>query len=112
MGRNRTKNKLLEKYSNLEYFGEDVIWSSRVEKQMDKLPIYIIEKFYDWVCSIKRSGLSRVRMSPGLHDEPLKGDRLGQRSIRLNRAYRVIYVEVEGKFLKIIKVLEVNKHEY
>ena len=28
---------------------------------------------------------------PGYHDEPLKGHRAGQRSIRLSRAYRAIY---------------------
>ena len=28
----------------------------------------------------------------GFHDEPLRGQRHGQRSIRLNRAYRAIYV--------------------
>ncbi len=42
-------------------------------------------------------GLSEVRKIPGYHDEPLKGKRKGQRSIRLNIAYRAIYaINKEG----------------
>jgi hypothetical protein len=46
-----------------------------------------------------------------LHDEPLKGDRKGQRSIRLNQAYRAIYVVVSGA-AQFVRVEEVNKHRY
>jgi proteic killer suppression protein len=49
---------------------------------------------------------------PGFHDEPLKGDRKGQRSIRLNKAYRAIYIEGQRKEVHIISIIEVNKHEY
>lgn len=49
---------------------------------------------------------------PGYHDEPLKGKRVGQRSIRLNRAYRAIYEIDETGQVHFIEVLEVNKHEY
>jgi toxin HigB-1 len=48
----------------------------------------------------------------GFHDEPLKGDRKGQRSIRLNKAYRAIYTEGQRKEVRIISIIEVNKHEY
>lgn len=53
-----------------------------------------------------------VRRLPGFHDEPLKGQRQGQRSIRLNRAYRAIYVERHGGEIELVEVMEVNKHEY
>jgi len=46
------------------------------------------------------------------HNEPLKGDRKGQRSVRLNKAYRVIYEETESGNVVLIGVQEVNKHEY
>jgi proteic killer suppression protein len=46
------------------------------------------------------------------HDEPLKGDRQGQRSVRLNRAYRAIYVEREDDEVALVDVIEVNKHGY
>ena len=57
-------------------------------------------------------GISKVRTIPGFHDEPLKGNREGQRSIRLNKAYRAIYIENEKKEVTIISIIEVNKHDY
>jgi proteic killer suppression protein len=47
----------------------------------------------------------------GYHDEPLKGARAGQRSIRLSRAYRAIY-EVKGGTAKFVSIEEVSKHDY
>lgn len=54
----------------------------------------------------------RLKKVPGYHDEALKGKRSGQRSIRLSKAYRAIYVIDQGGKIEIVKVLEVNKHEY
>lgn len=48
---------------------------------------------------------------PGYHDEPLKGRRAGQRSIRLSRAYRAIY-EIRVDDVTFVSVEEVNKHDY
>ena len=53
-----------------------------------------------------------LRKLPGYHDEPLKGDRLGQRSIRLNKAYRAIYIQEKDGAINLIIIEEVNKHEY
>lgn len=53
---------------------------------------------------------------PGLHDEPLKRKRTGQRSVRLGRAYRAIYVvnqqTIELEVIGFAEVLEVHKHRY
>jgi toxin HigB-1 len=89
-----------------------VVWSSKVEKQLRKVPDYIAEKFRAWARAVEEDGLPTVRRLPGLHDEPLKGDRQGQRSIRLNRAYRAIYVERDDGEVELVEVIEVNKHEY
>lgn len=59
---------------------------------------------------MEEEGLREVRKRPGFHDEPLKGLRKGQRSVRLNQAYRLIYREVKGH-LEIL-LLEVSKHAY
>jgi toxin HigB-1 len=77
---------------------------------LDKLPLGIAKKFYDWVESVRISGIIEVRKSVGYHDETLLGKRHGQRSLRLNKAYRAIYVEREE--ITIIQVIEVNKHDY
>jgi len=57
-------------------------------------------------------GLEEVRKLSGYHDEPLKGERKGQRSVRLNRAYRVIYSEDKNGEIHIVNILEISKHEY
>ncbi len=63
-----------------------VVLGKGVTKQLDKLPDHIVRKFYAWVTVIELVGLNEVRKKPGFHDEPLKGRRKGQRSIRLNVA--------------------------
>lgn len=89
-----------------------VTWGKFVEKQLDRIPEVIVRKFRIWVALVEESGIREVRKLKGFHDEPLKGKRQGQRSVRLNRAYRAIYVEHNSGELELIEVLEVNKHEY
>lgn len=85
---------------------------SLVRKQLAKMPYYIVDKLHYWARSVERFGIYEVRKIPGFHDEPLMGRRMGQRSIRLSRAYRAIYTERDDGTLKIIQVIEVSKHEY
>ena len=89
-----------------------VTWGKGVEKQLDRIPQVIVRKFRFWVALVEESGIREVRKCKGFHDENLKGQRQGQRSVRLNRAYRAIYVERETGEVELIEVLEVNKHEY
>lgn len=83
-----------------------------VAKSLRKLPDFVIDKLNAWVRSVQNYGIREVRKVPGYHDEPLKGQRKGQRSIRLTKAYRAIYTEHSNGELEIILVEEVNKHEY
>ena len=89
-----------------------VFWRNAVEKQLDLVPEVIRRKFRLWVALVEESGIREVRKHKGFHDEPLKGTRRGQRSVRLNRAYRAIYVERETGTVELLEVLEVNKHDY
>lgn len=82
------------------------------EKRLKRLPVEIREALLVWAETIELHGIQAMRKSPGYHDEALKGDRLGQRSSRLNRAYRVIYIERDAGEIVIVGVLEVNKHDY
>ena len=83
-----------------------------MEKQLATIPSYLRDKFLAWALVVERVGMMEARRLPGYHDEPLKGERKGQRSIRLNRAYRAIYVELGGGEVQVVKVIEVNKHGY
>jgi len=49
------------------------------EKQLKKVPKYIKEAALAWAIAVETDGLQKVRQSPGYHDEPLKGERKGQR---------------------------------
>lgn len=86
--------------------------SKRAEKDLRNVPLNIQIKFRNWVRSILLEGLEEIRKRPGFHDEPLKGIRSGQRSIRLNKAYRAIYELKENGIIEFVHVIEVNKHEY
>ena len=81
------------------------------EKQLRKLPRHIVDNLLLWVAAVEHDGLEEVRKVPGYHDEPLVGERAGQRSIRLSRSYRAIY-EIKGDTVRFASVEEVNKHRY
>jgi proteic killer suppression protein len=83
-----------------------------VEKQLQKLPEFIVTKLRKWAEQVELHGINEIRKIPGFHDEPLKRIRYGQRSIRLSKGYRAIYRELADKSVRIIRVEEVNKHEY
>lgn len=60
------------------------VYSSKTfEKQLRKLPGQIKAAIAIWIESVEEDGLQEVRKLKGYHDEPLKGDRKGQRSVRL-----------------------------
>ena len=84
----------------------------QAKRDLIKVPNYIKDKLLLWVDDVERIGIQKVREVPGYHDESLKGDRVGQRSIRLNKAYRAIYIERPNKEITIVSVMEVNKHDY
>lgn len=85
--------------------------SKLAKKQLDQVPQHIFEKYVYWTSLIQKIGLLEARKYKGFHDEPLKGERKGQRSVRLSKAYRAIYKEVNGEH-EIIEIIEVNKHDY
>lgn len=84
-----------------------------VERDIDRgrIPAQVATKLQIWVDDVQVRGLEEVRKTPGYHDEPLKGSRTGQRSIRLNKQWRAIY-EVHGGVAKFVQVEEVTPHKY
>lgn len=89
-----------------------VIINKRAQKQIDAVPVHIYRKFLYWLDLLQSIGLRESRKFKGFHDEPLTGQRLGERSVRLSKSYRVLYRELENEKFEIIEVIEVNKHEY
>jgi proteic killer suppression protein len=88
-----------------------VIYTTRVSKQMRQAPHYITEKLLGWAREVEIFGMQAVRRHKSYHDEPLKGPRVGERSIRLNKQWRAIYCEkTNGSAL--IYILEMTPHDY
>ena len=85
---------------------------SRIEKQLKKIPIAIIVRLTRWVRTVEEFGLAEARKVKGYHDEALKGQRQGQRSIRLGRTWRAIYVEGKSNEINMVIVEEVTSHDY
>jgi proteic killer suppression protein len=90
----------------------DVKLSRGAIRDLKKLPDFIVNKLYAWIEDVGHRGLSEVRKVQGYHDELLRGDRNGQRSIRLNRSYRAIYIIEKAKRIRFVQIIEVNKHDY
>ncbi len=85
--------------------------SSLVKKQLKKLPKHIVVSFQNWVEDVESRGIEEVRKIPGYHDEPLRGELKGLRSIRLSRGYRAYYRIVDGS-IRFVSVERIDKHEY
>lgn len=89
----------------------DIVDLTAVQKSLKKLPSHIVTKLKQWALDVEKFGLAEVRKVPGYHDEPLKGPRKSQRSVRLSKAYRAIY-RTKKSSVTIVLVEEVNKHDY
>jgi len=90
----------------------DVKISRKAEKLLKKLPAHIVINLLSWVDSVGHIGLRETMKVKGYHDEPLRGNLKGIRSIRLSKSYRAFYkIEARGK-IEFVMVQEVNKHEY
>jgi proteic killer suppression protein len=89
-----------------------VLLGPRAQRALHRIPQYIRDKLLGWVDLVETQGLEEARKVPGYHDEPLRGTREGQRSIRLSKGYRAVYT-LRGAGADMVAVVdEVNKHDY
>lgn len=77
----------------------------------NKLPFSVKERFLKWQAEVEGKSLEEVRKIPGFHDEPIKS-RTGERSVRLNKQYRIFYETLEEQGVTKIKVLSISPHDY
>ena len=86
--------------------------SKAARKQLRRVPRHIADNLLAWVDDVEFRGLEEVRKVKGYHDEPLHGGRQGQRSIRLSRSYRAIYIVYFDRTIEFVSIEEVSKHDY
>lgn len=76
-----------------------------------KLPVSVINSYRRKVIQLKAAPDERtLRNLKGLHYEKLKGNREGQRSIRLNDAWRAIFTVDQTLNPPRIEILELTNH--
>jgi proteic killer suppression protein len=85
--------------------------TKKASKELSKAPTQVHDKFMSWSKYVKDFGLLEARKIKGFHDEPLTGNRKGQRSIRLNKQWRAIYIIINNK-VEFVEVQEVTPHDY
>lgn len=89
-----------------------VYLSNQAQKDISKIPEYILFQFDLWIEIIEEEGFLALKSYKGYRDHALKGSRKGQRSTSLSRSWRVIYILDTEKDYFTVNVLEVNHHEY
>ena len=90
----------------------NVIFTKRASRDAERAPLRIKEALLEWARAVQKQGVREVRKLPGYHDEPLRGDRKGQRSVRLNIQWRAIYTESATGAVLLVTVEEVTPHAY
>ena len=83
-----------------------------VRKSLKKAPYFICNKVQIWADMVEKEGLPSVQKLKGFKDHALKGNRKGQRSVYLNRKWRLIYTVNKKTQANIITVKEVMSHDY
>jgi toxin HigB-1 len=86
--------------------------TARARRQLRQAPGHIVDKLMAWIEAVEEDGLEATRRVPGFHDEPLRGNRRGQRSIRLSRQWRAIYEARTEGGIQLVSIEEVTPHVY
>ena len=82
------------------------------QKEIEKAPVQVRRKFALWISSVRMICLEKTRKFPSYHDEPLHGQRKGQRSIRLNDQWRAFYIIKNDETVEFVEIQEITAHEY
>ena len=83
-----------------------------VRKSLKKVPYFIRNKVQIWADMVEKEGLQAVQKVRGFKDHILKGNRKGQRSVYLNKKWRLIYTVNKEDQINVILVKEVISHDY
>ena len=81
------------------------------EKQLNKLPKDVQEKYTQWQKEVEKDGLGKTREKPAYHDELLKRCKdFNIRSVRVTLKYRLIYKISESAQSKSVNIIDFNDH--
>ncbi|MEI6043122.1 MAG: type II toxin-antitoxin system RelE/ParE family toxin [Chloroflexota bacterium] len=82
-----------------------------LEKNEAKYPSAVVDRFFDVMSVITYANDERDLYSlRSLHFEKLKGEREGQRSLRLNKQWRLIVILEVNEEGKVLLILDIENH--
>ena len=84
-----------------------VVESRLLARQIQRAPREIQEKYVVWRSLVQQRG---PQLRGGFRAHALHGDRKGQKSVWLNRQWRVIFKAFEGEL--VVQALELTPHRY
>ena len=82
----------------------------RVDKQLDRVPREILQRYEKWKDIAMLSGPPGLRLIKGFHDEGLAGEWKGLRSWRLGIQFRLIYRVIPSE--QLFQVVSITAHDY
>ena len=82
----------------------------RVDKQLDRVPREILQRYEKWKDIAMLSGPPGLRLIKGFHDEALAGEWKGHRSSRLGIQFRLIYRVIPSE--QLFQVVSITAHDY
>jgi len=82
----------------------------RVDRQLDRVPREVLERYEKWKDIATLSGPPGLRRIKGFHDEALTGEWKGHRSSRLGIQFRLIYRVVASE--QLFQVVSITAHDY
>ena len=82
----------------------------RVDKQLDRVPREILQRYEKWKDIAMLSGPPGLRLIKGFHDEALAGEWKGHRSSRVGIQYRLIYRVIPSE--QLFQVVSITAHDY
>lgn len=88
---------------------DTVVLGKLAAKSLRKCPKHVAVKLAFWIRQVEDIGLEQVRRIPGYHDEALKGNLVGKRSIRLSKAYRAVYM-LKKDTVEFVLIEDVSNH--
>lgn len=89
-----------------------VVLSKEAQKGLRRAPPQAVKKLQMWVFWVESRGIEAARAIRGFDDHSLKGERKGQRAIRLTKQWRAVYREQADGDVEFAYVEEVHPHNY
>ena len=90
---------------------KDLLLLYTEEKNAQRYPSGVVEAFFEVMAIIaSATNEADIRILKSLHFEKLRGDRVGQVSLRLNKQFRLIVQIEKDEYGKLLWIIEIKDY--